>query len=33
MNSRTQESFGNLFGAKQAANQKAYDFGMELIEA
>ena len=33
MNSRTQESFGNLFGAKQAANQKAYDFGMELVEA
>lgn len=33
MKARTQESFGNLFGAKQAANQKAYDFGMELIEA
>lgn len=33
MSSRTQESFGNLFGAKNTANQKAYEFGLELLEA
>jgi len=33
LNSRTQESFGNLFGAKNTANQAAFDFGVELLEA
>ena len=33
MKTRTQESFGNLFGAKSVANQKAYDLGLELLEA
>jgi hypothetical protein len=33
MSSRTQESFGNLFGEKNTANQKAYDFALELLEA
>ena len=33
LNTRTQESFGNLFGAKSTANQKAYEFGLELLDA
>jgi len=33
MSSRTQESFGNLFGTKAVANQKVYDLGMELLKA
>lgn len=33
MSSRTQESFGNLFGAKNTANQKAYQLGLELLES
>lgn len=33
MNSRTKESFGNLFGEKNTANQKAYDYASELLEA
>jgi hypothetical protein len=33
LNTRTKESFGNLFGAKNTANQKAYEFGLELLEA
>jgi hypothetical protein len=33
LNSRTQESFGNLFGQKSIANQKAFDFASELLEA
>lgn len=33
MNSRTQESFGNLFGEKNTANQKAYNYAVELLEA
>lgn len=32
MSSRTNESFGNLFGEKNAANQKAYEFAMELMK-
>lgn len=31
MGSRTNESFGNLFGEKNTANQKAYDFALELL--
>jgi len=33
LNVRTTESFGNLFGAKNTANQKAYEFGLELLDA
>jgi hypothetical protein len=33
LNARTQESFGNIFGAKNTANQKAFDFASELLEA
>ncbi len=32
MSSRTQESFGNLFGAKNTANHKAYDLALELMQ-
>lgn len=32
MNSRTQESFGNLFGEKNTANHKAYDLALELLQ-
>jgi hypothetical protein len=32
LSSRTEESFGNLFGAKNTANQTAYDFALELLE-
>jgi hypothetical protein len=33
MSSRTNESFGNVFGAKNTANQKAYKFCSELLKA
>jgi len=32
MTSRTQESFGNLFGEKNTANQAAYEFALELLQ-
>lgn len=31
MSSRTQESFGNMFGEKNAANHKAYNLALELL--
>jgi len=33
MKARTNESFGNLFGAKNTANQQAYDYALELLES
>lgn len=33
MSARTQESFGNLFGGKNAANQTAYEYASELLNA
>lgn len=33
MSARTNESFGNLFGAKNTANQQAYDYALELLDA